>query len=209
MLSQAGMDWEYWSLSGDSYVDRARNSICARFLNSDRTHLLFIDSDLSWDLQGFVNLLQSPYDVTGGAYPFKNKYDEFAVSIQHDARHAPLQHNITGHIIAEYIPAGFMLLTKSCISRMSDYYKGDWYYDADGFSRIVSLFEINRSDNKFVGEDITFCRKWIGMGGIVYVEPRITFGHCGMKAFEGNFDRHLTLQAQIARIAKASTDNHD
>lgn len=64
-------------LFNESLITRARNYCVDHFLNSDCTHLLFIDSDIGFDPVLPLQLLalvgpDSPYDVIGAPYPKKN-----------------------------------------------------------------------------------------------------------------------------------------
>jgi hypothetical protein len=49
---------------GDSLVSRARNRLAADFLESDCTHLLFIDSDIVFEPEDIIRLLENgPLEV--------------------------------------------------------------------------------------------------------------------------------------------------
>lgn len=75
-LTLKGINWEFMELSGDSYVSRARNSMCMAFLDDPyATDLFFIDSDMAWEPEAFINILFRPEPVVGGSYPLKNKWD--------------------------------------------------------------------------------------------------------------------------------------
>jgi hypothetical protein len=202
LLDKLKVDWEFWDYSGDTYVDRARNILVHRFYKSDRTDLIFIDSDMSWDLQGFYNLLNSPKELTAGVYPTKNKFDTFCASVKYDENHAPVQDIETGLIEADWLPTGFMKITKSCIEKLYEEHKDEYFLVDD--EKIVSLFEcyVNKSHQR-AGEDVTFCLKWTALGNKCYIEPRINFSHCGLKQWEGNFHEHLSLQAEQFRITSA------
>jgi hypothetical protein len=57
----------------DSLVSRARNNLVARAMNNPRmTHIMFIDSDISWDPIDIIKLLISNKQLVGGIYPLKN-----------------------------------------------------------------------------------------------------------------------------------------
>jgi len=217
VLELAKIEWDFWEHSGDAYVDRARNNICARFLTTDFTDLLFIDSDMSWDPAGFVHLLSSPYELTGAAYPCKNNWDMFGEKLLYDDNHAPIQDPKTGLLLAQWLPGGFLLIKRACLEKMYTAYKDDWYYAADikrapemiegsnedPCRKVINLFECSVGDHNRYGEDIMFCKKWTAIGGKCYLEPRISFGHSGMKTFTGNFHEHLIALAEEERIKKA------
>jgi hypothetical protein len=59
----------------DSLVSRARNNLVARAMNNAKmTHIIFIDSDISWSPIDILKLLLSDKQLIGGIYPLKN-YD--------------------------------------------------------------------------------------------------------------------------------------
>ena len=56
----------------DSLVPRARNNLIARAMsNSDMTHVLFIDTDITWKPIDVLKLLLSDKLFIGGVYPLK------------------------------------------------------------------------------------------------------------------------------------------
>jgi hypothetical protein len=57
----------------DSLVSRARNNLVARAMNnSNMTHIMFIDNDITWDPVDIIKLLLSDKQLVGGIYPLKN-----------------------------------------------------------------------------------------------------------------------------------------
>ena len=56
----------------DSLVTRARNNLVARAMNNpNMTHIMFIDSDITWDPNDLLLLLMSNKNIVGGVYPLK------------------------------------------------------------------------------------------------------------------------------------------
>ena len=61
---------------GDSLVARARNRLCAAFLASDCTHLLFLDTDLIFSAEHVNRLVEHARNGLGivcGLYPKKQR----------------------------------------------------------------------------------------------------------------------------------------
>ena len=74
--SAHGMEFEIFYLFNESLVTRARNYCVDAFLKSDCTHLMFIDSDVSWqpmDLMYMTHLMTEREDIRVfcGLYPKK------------------------------------------------------------------------------------------------------------------------------------------
>jgi hypothetical protein len=61
----------FGTIANESLVTRARNVLLAYFLNSDYTHLLFIDADIEFQVEDILKLYAHDKDVIVGAYPKK------------------------------------------------------------------------------------------------------------------------------------------
>ena len=66
-------------LHNGEMVARARNKICSDFLDTDCTHLLFLDSDIGFKVSDVLGMLAANVHVIGGVYP-KKAYDWNRVS---------------------------------------------------------------------------------------------------------------------------------
>lgn len=76
-LAHYGIQFRVYFIFNESLIQRARNYCAAEFLDSDCTHMLFIDSDISFKPDDVITLLAlqkegSEYDVIGGPYPKKS-----------------------------------------------------------------------------------------------------------------------------------------
>ena len=190
-LTLAKIPFEWMDRSGDSYVWRARNSIADLFMHSDATELVFIDSDHGWTLQSFFQLLQADEEIVGGAYPVKNNWEMFGVTIHTNKDFTP-EVNAEGLIRADMVPTGFMKIKRSVFEKLKAARPNDWYWD-DG-AKIYNYFGHLTIDHVAYGEDISFNRRWQMIGGDLWVEPRCTISHIGTKSWEGNYHNFLLKQ---------------
>ena len=68
-----GLNFTLATLSNESLVTRARNTLTAMFLeNSNYTHMMFIDADVGFVPQDVIKLLHRNKDIVTGAYPKKS-----------------------------------------------------------------------------------------------------------------------------------------
>ena len=136
-LTLAGIDWRFMELSGDSYVHRARNSMCMAFLDDPyATDLFFIDSDMAWDPQSFLNIIYRPEPVIGGTYPIKNKWDLWTskptiMSPEKDPYYVgtPLPDG-SALIQAHQLAGGFLRIKRSVLEKFIEFYPTHRYDDS-------------------------------------------------------------------------------
>jgi hypothetical protein len=191
VLQESGVEYSYFEISGDSYVDRAKNALVDKFLKTHHTHLMIIDSDLGWDVNGFGRLIKaaiSGAEVVGGAYLCKGEWNTYAVTpVLKDAQYVgnkdcgELAFNVTS------LPGGFIIYSRKALERTRPALRT---YDMDGPVLEAFRCEIDETGVR-LGEDIYFQRKYMEMGGKIYLIPDITLTHYGTKGYEGNYNTHI------------------
>ena len=136
VLTISGIDWEFMELSGDSYVHRARNSMCMNFLSDPwATDLFFIDSDMAWDVDAFMKILFRPEPVIGGTYPVKNKWDMWTskpviMSPEKDPHFIGIKLPDGGQLVQAYqLAGGFLRIKRSVLEKFVEYYPNNRYND--------------------------------------------------------------------------------
>lgn len=195
----------------DSLISRARNSIVAHFMASDCTHLLFIDSDIEFQVEDILKMLHVDKDVVGIGYAQKwLQMDPFLVAQPSplelvsktsvhlsDATAAPSQ-----VMEAEYVTTGFLMIKKGVIQRLMEAYPERKYInDVDGYNspEVADLFynlfcvEIAPS-GRYESEDYGFSRLWREIGGKIHVITDVTLTHHGWHGYKANLYRQLQLR---------------
>lgn len=89
----------FGTIANESLVTRARNVLLAYFLNSDYTHLLFIDADIEFQVDDVLKLYHHNKDVCVGAYPKKGVAWN---RIRDNMHNIPLDRPLTDKEIAAY-----------------------------------------------------------------------------------------------------------
>lgn len=196
-LTEMGITWDYYELSGDSYVDRAKNTLAHRFMEqSDFTHMMMIDSDMSWELSGFLRIIKAVlvgFELVGAAYPCKNVWHFFGCIPKVDPEDQSFQIAQAGDVqlIDMYaLPGGFVVYSRKCFEQVKPNVKT--YIDPNDGTVFHEYFRCNVEDGGGrVGEDVYFQLRYKETGGRVWLEPDVTIQHWGVKAWTGNYKRHL------------------
>jgi hypothetical protein len=175
----------------DSLIAHARNVCVAKFMESDCTDMLFLDSDVACGPGVFSRLMTHDADVVAGVYRVKSDEERYPVT---PLPEGSLQDVNTGLLEVKDIPFGLVRIRRSVIEKMQASDPDNWFYanNADR-TKCHTLFNTMVEDNLFWGEDYYFCRKWRALGGKVYVDPEFMLAHVNGdgKAFSGSFAEYL------------------
>jgi hypothetical protein len=78
----------------DSLVSRARNNLVAKAMSDpNTTHIMFIDSDITWDPMDIFKLILTEKPLVGGIYPLKHYFWDKLVPKSGDKK-TPVEHMI-------------------------------------------------------------------------------------------------------------------
>jgi glycosyltransferase involved in cell wall biosynthesis len=202
-LTQLGIENEWWELSGDSYVDRAKNTITNKFLEDpDATDLFIIDSDMQWNPEAIIKILQLPELIVMGSYPQKNSWEKWTsipMLREENGKMHPIGRVLedgSALIQAEYISGGFIRMKRECLQKYKEHYKDHTYLDGSADPSYperlyTEFYTCERADGLRWGEDRVFGKRMRAIGIEGYIYPNITFGHFGIKGWTGNYDHFL------------------
>lgn len=188
------IDLDFWSLPGDSYIERARNTLTNMFMRSEYTHFLFIDSDMGWDIEGVLQLLAADEPLVGAGFPCKNNWDFYGCKLNCNHDGTPVV-NSKGLISSWNVPTGFCMIKKEVFLKLKESFPDHKYlYQAPHDAEPIDYYDFfghyfrTGSDYR---DDVYFCRKWASIGGDIWVEPRINMGHAGFLERRGNYHEFL------------------
>jgi hypothetical protein len=167
-------------------------------MESDFDELVFLDSDMEFNLMGMIKLLSHDVPIVGAAYPCKNNWDFYSCLIDCDANGYPI--TTTGGLIEAkngLVPTGMMKIKKEVFKTLA-YARPDDYYNATDKSgkigKTMNFFGHLFEEHVPYGEDASFCVRCKRAGIPLYVEPDITIKHYGTQAWEGNYRNYLIDQ---------------
>lgn len=168
-------------VASGSLLVAERNKILEAFWKSECTHILMIDSDLGWPAEAVLAMLNENKDFIAGVYPARGKSNEFLFRPNLNSSGAIVTDR---HLLKmEYIPAGFMLLSKNAVEKMREHFP-ELYFEpknknVNNPESAYCLFNTEIWQGEFWGEDYVFCRRAREAGIDIWVDPLIQFDHAG------------------------------
>lgn len=225
-LGRYGIVLEIGKVSNGAFIDMARNRLVRMFLDTDCTHLFFIDSDLRWEARAFYGLLCSGHPVCAGIYPKRQSPEEYPIHLATDDDENIVHKD--GWFMCDKVPTGFLCIRRDVIETMvAEAPIVEGHNEPD--SPYLFYTEIIDANNETVhprgghvkvrykGEDfawsVDYCRRF---NALIPVWPDFTFTHG--KHWTGNFAKSLglkdaatvpTLDAATAISSKTEADMSD
>ena len=204
-----------FQLIKSSLVTQGRNLCVAGFLDSDCTHLLFIDSDIYFQAKSIFTMLEKDKDVISVPYPLKTlmwdkafkKMKEGKIKNPDDIRRVlhtypmkvPDEKEIrldNGVMEVTDSPTGCMLIKRDVINKMIKAYpekaivqktviNGEYVDKPNMWNFFDTLHD--PKTKSFLGEDFAFCNLWRNLGGKCYAYINDSIVHVGEHQYQGRF----------------------
>lgn len=182
---QLGIDWTMETMTNESLISRARNTLTAKFLsNPDSTHLMFIDADIGWEPWHLLVMLNRDVDVIGGLYPMKSLPVKWCVNGFDGAEEGP-----DGLQEVTKTGTGFLLMKRGVFEKLNAHpavkpFNSDIGLPPELNVYMKTYFDTAVRENRYYSEDWTFCENWRDIGGKVWVDKRVLLRHTGTYVFD-------------------------
>jgi hypothetical protein len=182
---QLGIDWTMETMTNESLISRARNTLTAKFLhNKESTHLMFIDADIGWEPWHLLVMLNRDVDVIGGLYPMKSLPVKWCVNGFDGAEEGP-----DGLQEVSKTGTGFMLIKRAVFEKLNAHpatrpFANDIGLPPELNQYMKTYFDTAVRENRYYSEDWTFCENWRDLGGKVWVDKRVLLKHTGTYVFD-------------------------
>ena len=185
-MPKLGIDWTMETMTNESLISRARNTLTAKFLhNKESTHLMFIDADIGWEPWHLLVMLNADKDVIGGLYPMKSLPVKWCVNgfegaeVSEDGNLQEVSKTGTG----------FMLIKRSVFEKLNAHpatkpFMNDIGLPVELNPYMKTYFDTAVRENRYYSEDWTFCENWRDLGGQVWVDKRVLLKHTGTYVFD-------------------------
>ncbi len=202
---QLGIDWTVETMTNESLISRARNTLTAKFLNTpESTHLMFIDADIGWEPWHLLLMLDRDVDVIGGLYPMKSlpiKWCVNGIPGKEEGENNLVEVTKTG--------TGFLLIKRHVFDKLNAHpavrhFNNDIGLPKELDSYMKTYFDTAVRENRYYSEDWTFCENWRDLGGQVFIDKRVLLRHVGTYTFDAGNQEQLYRDLQALAKNNAS-----
>lgn len=171
-------------MGNGAFIEIARNNFIKMFLETNATHLFFIDADLKWEPRAFVGILQANLPIAAGVYRRREKKEDYPVRYV-EAKEGGIQVTEEGWIECNRVPAGFLCIRRDVIEKMVEA-APEVEVAKNGTIPWVFGTEVEK---RFLGEDFYFCDRYCELfEANIPVWPDFDFVHGG---YECNYSKFL------------------
>lgn len=187
----------------DGSLSRTKNTFVTAFLNSNCTHLVFIDSNIEFKPDDLLRLLVANKEIVCGTCPKKGinweKLRRFltnnmsctnleflsaatdcdlVLKFNDDNKQLVIE---DGLLQVEYTNSAFMCIRRDVLEKMIiDYQELEYEvpYENNSSKQPVKMYTLFDSillidEKKYLNEDYSFCERWKNSGGKIYLDPNI------------------------------------
>lgn len=180
-----------------SIINDARSEIVHAFVQSECTDLIFVDHDVVWPPGMMGQLLDHPVDVVGGIYP--QRKDPITFSVRTIEENVYPVDPKTGLVEVMGLHTGFLRVSRAAAVKMTEHYRDALTYERRG-ADIVGLFDAYRvpGTKRKLGEDYSFCQRWLDLGGKCWLDASFGMAHIGVKPYVGQFGQFVDKKDKAA-----------
>ena len=199
---QHGINFRITTLRNESLITRGRNILTAMFLESDCTHLMFVDADIEFQADDLLRMMAYDKPIMAAAYPKKALPIQYAINFKFINQEKKQIRIENGAVEVLDASTGFFLVKRETIEKMMEaypelHYRNDSNIDEKFNKYCYSFFDTihDPEDNRYLSEDYTFCRRWQKLGVEIWLDPNTNLNHVGTYSFEGDVTKIITHTA--------------
>ena len=157
LLTEKKIDFEFFCIGNEALISRARNYCVDTFLQTNATHLMFIDSDIVFRPADVLRLAEHKKSIVGALYPRKT---------------------LNGGLVGDddYIGTGFVLIERQVFETLRT---PDLLYTPDHIGtdyathKIAAYFDTGIVGERYLSEDYLFCHRARKAGIELYLDKKI------------------------------------
>jgi hypothetical protein len=141
-----------------------REQIVKLAIQMDCTHLIFIDSDMSFERDAIIRLLRRDKDIVGVHYNQRKNPPTTTVIMDTDTKLKLKEEHPDGFLTCDGVATGFMMIKLNVFKKLEH----PWFF-----------WESDENGDISVSEDYWFCRKAKEAGFDIWVDLSIPIKHIG------------------------------
>ncbi len=183
---RAGIDFALMSISNESLITRARNTILSEFhARTEFSQMLFLDADVLLPAAGLRRMLDAGRDVIGAAVALKGRNPAGGRIFNIGA----LRGEDGALYEVERVGTAALLLSRAAVGALVDDARRDGRVYSRGYhlrgielraSVQYDVFRTGVVGDEYLSEDYWVCRELRRLGFPVYLDPTIVTRHSGM-----------------------------
>ena len=178
-------------MGNGAFIDLARNAFVRMFLQTECTHLFFIDADLEFEPHAMAALLTSGHPISAGLYRRRQEPEDYPVRWVNHAN-GGLWVEGDRWLMCDRVPTGFMCIERGVIEEMVKDAKMLNLPGKNEKNTPQLFYTFVNEDNAFVGEDFAFCEDYRKkFGKPIHVLMDLNFKHGGYRC---NFHSYLAKE---------------
>lgn len=190
-------------MGNGAFIDLARNAFVRMFLQTECTHLFFIDADLEFEPHAMAALMGSGKPICAGMYRRRQEPEDYPCRWVNHPTQGGLWVEDNRWLMCDRVPTGFLCIERSVIEEMVvDSIKLNLPGKNEKDTPRLFYTFVNE-DNAYVGEDFAFCEDYRKKyGKPIPVLMDMNFKHGG---FSCNFHNYLEreIDKEVARNKEA------
>jgi hypothetical protein len=186
-----------------SYIDQAKSIIATKHMD-DSDVVIVVDHDMIFEPDSILDIAESAMEkgtVVGAAYGARKRAADRPVAFCK----LPVTFFEGGDIVeASVVAGGFMAIPTSMLRDMARFHcmtKAQTSLDFMAYP----FFHCIVQDDKWWGEDISFCRRVHAMGLKTYIDTRIRVGHKGSYVYQVEDGIYSVPRVKSLRIEEKGT----
>lgn len=215
-LGKENIAFRYGYMTNESLITRGRNSLTHDFLQTDCTHLMFIDADIGFHPSHIVPMIDADKDIICGIYPKKEiNWPKVEQAVKDGVPMQELHLHTGGFVVnlvggalhqegALYEPmqienggTGFMLIKRNVFETLAplvpEYANDMWRATDTQDTKVIKEFFATSIDeesgNRLLSEDYHFCKIARKAGLTIWAAPWVQLEHHGAYNFSGQLTR--------------------
>jgi hypothetical protein len=224
MFFRNKIDSLYAVTSSESLVPNARNVLANQFLESEATHLMWIDADIGFNALDIVSMLVADRDIVCGIYPKKevdwagvaravsagvppeklsSHAGSFAIKLLDDSA-GNFDRDPDGLLEIAAGGTGFMLIKRGVFDALSEVVPE---YAPE--QRMIKEFYTTTTEpesGRLITEDYYFCQLARSHGFKVFAAPWAHLSHAGTYIFDRRFDLDWLKPSDASEIDHGARD---